>query len=101
MRPMADRLDNPKARKNRVICASTQVPDGWVIIGDHHSPACDGDGPNAWVIKRPGRREVVTADSPVPEGYRRVKEAEISAGEIKAKGWLIEREMKLDADNAK
>ena len=88
---MADRLDNPKARKNRVICASTAVPDGWVVIGEHHSPACDGDGPNARVIKQPGRREVVAADSPVPEGYRRVKEAEITEGEVKAKGWLIER----------
>jgi hypothetical protein len=88
---MADRLDNPKARKNRVICRAAPVPDGWVVIGEHHSPACDGDGPNALVVKRPGRREVVTADSPVPDGYRRVKEADITVGELKTKGFLIER----------
>jgi hypothetical protein len=87
---MADRLDNPKARKNRVICASARVPEGWVVVGEHHSPACDGEGPNALVIKRPGGREVVTADSPVPEGYRRVQETEITVGGEKARGWLIE-----------
>ncbi len=87
---MADHLDNPKARMNRVICASAPVPGGWVVIGDHHSAACDGEGANARVIKRPGRREVVTADSPVPEGYRRVKETEITGSEGKARGWLIE-----------
>lgn len=98
---MTDRLDNPKARKNRVVCVSARVPEGWVVIGEHHSPACDGEGLNAKVIKQPGRREVVAADSPVPEGYRRVKETEISMGERRTKGWLIEREMKLDADKAK
>lgn len=81
-----------KARKNRVICRSAPVPEGWVVIDEHHSPACDGDGPNAWVIKRPGRREVVWGDSPVPRGYRRVRETEIATAEGKAKGWLIERE---------
>lgn len=89
---MTDRLDNPKARKNRLICRSASVPDGWVVVGEHHSPACDGDGPNAWVVKRPGRREVVWAGLPVPRGYRRVREAEIASGDGKAKGWLIERE---------
>ena len=88
---MADRLDNPKARKNRVVCRNAAIPEGWVVVGEHHSPACDGDGPNARVIKLPGRREVVSADSPVPDGYRKVKEVEIAVGEGKARGWLIER----------
>ena len=48
-------MDNPKARKNRVICRTAPVPEGWVVIGEHHSPACDGDAANAWIIKRPGR----------------------------------------------
>ncbi len=52
--PMTDRLDNPKARKNRVICASAAVPEGWVVVGEHHSPACDGEGPTPGSIKRPG-----------------------------------------------
>jgi hypothetical protein len=64
-----------------------------VVIGEHHSPACDGDGRNAWVIKQPGRREVVWSESPLPEGYRSVKETTIegfSGG--KTKGLLIERD---------
>ena len=90
---MADRLDNPKARKHRVICRNAAIPPGWVVIGKHQSPACDGEGPNAWVIKLPGRREVVWADSPIPDGYRKVKETEIALGEGKVDGWLIEREV--------
>lgn len=89
---MTDRLDNPKARRNRLICREAAIPVGWVVVGEHHSPACDGEGLNAWVIKLPGRREVVWADSPVPAGYRKVKETEIAVGEGKAKGWLIERD---------
>lgn len=88
---MADRLENPKARKNRLICASARVPEGWVVIGEHHSPACEGDGPNARVIKLPGAREVVAADSPVPDGYRRVRETEIKTSGGNTAGWLIER----------
>ena len=80
-----------KARRNRVICRSAPVPDGWVVIAEHHSPACDGEGPNALVIKRPRRREVVWVDSPIPDGYRRVRETEMTVGEGKTKGWLIER----------
>ncbi len=89
---MTERIDNPKARKNRLICRSTTVPEGWVVVGEHHSPACDGDGANAWVIKRPGRREVVLETSSVPVGYRRAKETTIDTGQGKAQGWLIERE---------
>jgi hypothetical protein len=84
-------VDNPKARKNRVICRTAPVPEGWVVIGEHHSPACDGDAANAWIIKRPGRREVVIAGSPIPEGYRKVKETAIDTGRGTAGGWLIER----------
>ena len=74
---------------HRVICRGRPVPDGWVVVGTHFSPACDGDGDNALVVKQPGRREVVTADSPVPDGYRRVKPADLE-GEPDP-GWLIER----------
>lgn len=91
---MTERIDNPKARKNRLICRSKTVPEGWVVVGEHHSPACDGDGANAWVIKLPGRREVVMEDSPVPDSYRRVKETTIDTGQGKAPGWLIEREQR-------
>ncbi|MEE4272371.1 MAG: hypothetical protein V2I67_11885 [Thermoanaerobaculales bacterium] len=87
---MAARVDNPKARRNRLICRKRPVPDGWVVVGRHHSPACDGDGGNALVIKRPGRREVVTADSPVPEGYTRVRQTAIEGED--GPGWVIERE---------
>lgn len=87
---MEQRIDNPKARMNRLICCESAVPDGWVIVGSHHSPACDGDGANAWVVKRPGKREVVMEESPIPEGYRRMKQVDLD-GEEK-QGWLIERE---------
>jgi hypothetical protein len=89
---MAERIDNPKARKNRLICRSSRVPEGWVVVGEHHSPACDGDGANALVVKLPGRREVVVEESPIPDGYRRVKRAVLDTGQGKASGWLIERE---------
>lgn len=88
---MAERFENPKARKHRLICASARVPDGWVVIGEHHSPACDGEGPNARVIKLPGMREVVAAGSPIPDGYRKVRETEISTSDGSTEGWLIER----------
>lgn len=88
---MTDRIDNPKARKNRLVCRSAEIPDGWVIVGEHHSPACDGEGANAWVVKRAGRREIVVEDSPVPAGYERVKETLLEASGGKVKGWVIER----------
>ena len=84
---MAERLDNPKARKNRVVCRSAAIPEGWVVVGEHHSPACDGEGANAWVVKQPGRREVVVADTPIPDGYMKIKDTEIDG----APGWVIER----------
>jgi hypothetical protein len=59
------------------------------VIGHHHSPACEGDGANALVIKLPGQREVVVAGSPFPDGYRRIRETELD-GEPGG-GWLIER----------
>jgi hypothetical protein len=87
---VSKRVDNPKARMHRVVCRSRPIPEGWVVIGEHNSPACDGDGANALVIKRPGRREVVTAGSPVPDGYRRVRRAELD-GDAE-EGWVIERD---------
>ncbi len=75
---------------NRLICRGSAVPDGWVIVGSHHSPACDGGGANAWVVKRPGRREVVVEESPIPEGYRLVKQVDLDGEELQ--GRLIERE---------
>ncbi len=89
---MTERIDHPKARKNRLICRSKPVPDGWVVVGEHHSPACDGDSPNAWVIKLPGRREVVLAGSPIPDGWAKTKDTTTDTGSGTATGWLIERE---------
>ena len=86
---MAWSFRNPKARRNRLICRTARVPEGWVVVGRHHSGACGGEGANALVIKLPGRREVVVGDSPVPDGYRRVKRADLE-GEAEP-GWLIER----------
>ena len=82
-----------RASRHRVICAGRRVPDGWVIIGRYHNPACDGEGRNALIIKRPGRREVVCGDSPIPEGYVRSRSvrSEGCAGEHD-NAWVIERQ---------
>ena len=80
------------ARRNRLICKDRAVPEGWVVIGQAHSPACPGAGDNAWIIKRPGRREVVAAASPVPAGYARVRPTR--SAHCPGDGdnaWLIER----------
>ena len=61
------------ARRNRLICKGRSVPEGWVVVGHAHSPACPGTGANVWIIKRPAAREVVAASSPVPAGYSRVR----------------------------
>ena len=39
-------------RLNRLICRGRPVPEGWVVVGTHSSPACDGDGANALVVTR-------------------------------------------------
>jgi glutathione synthase len=80
------------ARRNRLICKDRSVPEGWVAIGETHSPACPGAGDNAWIIKRPGRREVVAAASPVPAGYARVRPTR--SAHCPGEGdnaWVIER----------
>jgi hypothetical protein len=64
-----------RASRNRVVCRARGVPAGWVVVGVYHNPACDGDGDNALIVKRPGTTEVVWLESPVPEGYDRVRPA--------------------------
>ena len=68
------------------------MPEGWVVIGRCHNPACDGEGANALVIKRPGRRETVCGDSPIPEGYITTRPARLDGcpGELE-NAWVIER----------
>jgi len=66
-------MKNDPSRRNRLICKDRPVPDGWVVVGHTHSPACPGADANAWVIKRPGKVEVVWESSPVPDGYARVR----------------------------
>ena len=85
-------VSSDRGRRNRLICRGREVPEGWVVVGEHHSPACDGEGGNAWVIKRPGRREVVCLGSPIPEGYRKVRETTISGSTGDCAGWVIERD---------
>jgi len=40
-----------------------------VVVAIYHNPACSGEGDNALVVKRPGRREVVWSGSAIPDGY--------------------------------
>lgn len=87
------------ARRNRLICKGRELPDGWVVVGQVHSPACPGEGDNAWIIKRPGRMEVVAASSPVPAGYSRIRPTRSEhcpGGGDNA--WLIERSASADPD---
>lgn len=62
-----------RASRHRVICKGARVPDGWVIVSECHTPACEGEGENGWVVKRPADRELVCAVSPVPEGFAVVR----------------------------
>lgn len=87
------------ARRNRLICKGRELPDGWVVVGQVHSPACAGEGDNAWIIKRPGRIEVVAASSPVPAGYSRIRPTRSEhcpGGGDNA--WLIGRSANADPD---
>ncbi len=56
-----------------MVCRDRGVPDGWVVVAVYHNPACPGDGANALVVKRPGRRDVVWSESPVPDGYSKTR----------------------------
>jgi hypothetical protein len=96
------RVESPgsqPARRNRLICKQRAVPDGWVVVGHAHSPACPGAGLNAWVVKRPGRREVVAASSPLPDGYARVRPTRSTncPGEGE-NAWVIERDAGTGGD---
>lgn len=81
-----------RASRHRVICSGHPVPDGWVIIGRYHNPACDGESGNALIIKRPGRREIVCGESPIPEGYEKTRPARLDScpGEHE-NAWVIEK----------
>jgi len=82
-----------RERMNRVVCKGRGVPRGWVVLGEYHNPACDGEGANSWIITRPGRRELVCADSPVPDGYRRVRQARCASCPGDGQNaWVIERQ---------
>jgi hypothetical protein len=74
------------------VCKGSAIPADWVVVGHYHNPACPEIGDNAWIIKRPGRREVVCADSQVPSGWRRV--SRIRSASCPGDGdnaWIIER----------
>lgn len=62
-----------RALRHRVVCKSARIPTGLVVVAECRNEACDGDGANAWVVKRPGRTEVVWSESPVPEGWTVVR----------------------------
>ena len=49
------------------------MPDGWVVVGVYHNPACNGDDANALIIKKPGKTDVIWVESPVPAGYEVVR----------------------------
>jgi hypothetical protein len=89
-------------RRHRLICKDRAVPEGWVVIGHAHSPACPGEGENAWIVKRPGKLEVVWESSPLPDGYSRVRRTR--SGHCPGEGdnaWVIERTSGSDRGGVK
>lgn len=85
-------MSNAPQRRNRLICKERTVPKGWVVIGHAHSPACPGEGENTWIVKRPGKLEVVWEASPVPPGYARVRRTRCeSCPGDGDNAWVIER----------
>ncbi len=58
-----------RALRHRVVCKGGRLPRGWVVVAECRNAACDGEGANAWVVKRPGSTEVIWAECPVPEGW--------------------------------
>jgi len=60
-----------KTRKKRpassTICGVASVPNGMVIVGHKPNPSC-AQGIEM-VVKRPAAKEIVCANSPVPDGY--------------------------------
>lgn len=92
-------MSNAPERRNRLICKDRTVPDGWVVIGHAHSPACPGAAENAWIIKRPGKIEVIWESSPVPDGYSRIRRtrSEHCPGS-QSNAWVIERSPAAESD---
>jgi hypothetical protein len=66
-------MTDERASRNRVICRNREVPEGWVVVGVYHNPACEGDADNALIIKKPGKTEVIWVESPLPAGYERIR----------------------------
>jgi uncharacterized protein YbdZ (MbtH family) len=62
-----------RALRHRVVCKGARIPRGWVVVAQCSNPACDGDGANAWVVKRPGATEVIWIGCTVPEGWTVVR----------------------------
>ena len=71
----APQLPPPQQARVIEVCKGTVPPAGYVIVGEHFSPHCresqaeNTPRPNAWAMKKPGRQEVVCAESKYPENY--------------------------------
>ena len=50
-------------------CAFQPVPNGYVIVGRVTSYSCGYSNNNAYVVRRPGPREIICDYSPFPGGY--------------------------------
>jgi hypothetical protein len=83
------------------ICKVSNIPGGYVIIGMTTAEQCrsNADLPerdNAWVVKRPGPKEVVCEKSPYPGNYAitsRTRSANCpnTTDENYNNAWVIER----------
>jgi hypothetical protein len=83
------------------ICRVSSIPGGYVIIGTTTVELCrsNADLPerdNAWVVKRPGPKEVICEKSPYPGNYAITSRARSAncpnaTDENYNNAWVIER----------
>jgi hypothetical protein len=95
-------ISGARTQQNKIleICAVSNLPGGWVIVGKTTSDACrtNADLPekdNAYLIKRPGQREIICEKTPYPGNYAVIAKARSAACPNKSdenynNAWVIE-----------
>lgn len=95
-------ISGAQTQQNKIIeiCSDSNLPGGWVIVGKTTSDACrtNADLPekdNAYLIKRPGQREVICEKTPYPGNYAVIAKARSAACPNKSdenynNAWVIE-----------
>ena len=67
------------------VCKSSpKIPGGWVIIGEDNVDSCRSNSiaqplTNAWIIRKPTKKQAVCGNSPIPDNYVVTGEIKIAA----------------------